>query len=236
MAVSVIRSFVFGLFVCSFSVAIQAQDIDLPKVRSSRQVDGLYENHPQLVAITGGKVTRFPGDDPTVETILIRNEKIEAISDGLKVPAGARVIEADGLHVYAGLIDAYQEIEIPFEAGKGTQYWNDQVRPQVRVAESFSMKDLKSEDNRKLGIATALIAPKDGVIKGNSAVLLMLEEEAHSEEAVSRNRLGSTFPLDRRSRPRRVSELSDGRRCTGTTGNVRRKMVHQKFLGNIVFR
>ena len=129
MAVSMIRSFVFACLafsICATSVWVPAhgQDLDLPKVRSTRQVDGLYENHPQLIAITGAMVTRFPGDEPGVKTILIRNEKFETVAVGLKAPAGARVVDAEGLHIYAGLIDAYHEVEVPFDKDRGTPYWN----------------------------------------------------------------------------------------------------------------
>ena len=184
MATSVIRSVVFTSLLFALCTTTLAQEVDLPKVRNSRQQEGLYENHPQLVAITGAMVTRFPGDEPTVKTILIRNEKFETVAAGLKAPAGARVVDAEGLHIYAGLIDAYHEVEVPFDKDRGTPYWNDQVRPQVQVAESFTIKDLKTEDKRKLGLSTVLCAPKDGVIKGQSAIMLMLDEEAKPEDAV----------------------------------------------------
>ena len=184
MATSVIRSVVFTSLLFALYTTTLAQEVNLPKVRSSRQQEGLYENHPQHVAITGAMVTRFPGDEPTVKTILIRNEKFETVAAGLKAPAGARVVDAEGLHIYAGLIDAYHEVEVPFDKDRGTPYWNDQVRPQVQVAESFTIKDLKTEDKRKLGLSTVLCAPKDGVIKGQSAIMLMLDEEAKPEDAV----------------------------------------------------
>lgn len=184
MAFSMIRCFVFTVLAWSFCATIEAQNVDIPKVRSSRQVDGLYENHPQTVAITNAMVTRFPGDEPTAETILIRNEKILSVGSSLKVPAGARVVDASGMHVYAGLIDAYHEVDVPFDNDRGTPYWNDQVRPQVRVAGSLSVKELETENKRKSGISTVLCGPKDGVIKGQSALCLMLDEDAHAEHTI----------------------------------------------------
>ncbi|QEG24039.1 amidohydrolase family protein [Mariniblastus fucicola] len=183
------------IFLLAMSSVLFAQSVDLPKVRNSRQVEGLYKNDPQLVAITGAMVTRFPGDEPSVESILIRNESIEAIGAGLTIPASAKTVDATGLHIYAGLIDAFHEIEVPFEADRGTGYWNDQVRPQVVVAESFKLKDLKTEDKRKAGFSTILCAPSDGVIKGQSALILMLDEEANQEEAVINPSFAHHFQL-----------------------------------------
>ena len=191
-----IRTAVITLLIPTVGQSLNAQkNVQIPEVRNSRQLEGLYENHPQLVAIKGAMVTRFPGDEPTTRTILIRNEKIEGVAADLNIPASAQVIEVDGLHVYAGLIDAYQEIEIPFDSETGSPYWNDQVRPQLRVATSFDMEKLKTESKREAGFTTALYAPEDGVIKGQSAVFLMLDEEANPEDAIIKADFAQHFHL-----------------------------------------
>jgi N-acetylglucosamine-6-phosphate deacetylase len=194
MTVYSLSTIVFSLFLASGNFLL-AQDVDLPEVRKSRQVEGLYENHPQLVAITGANVVRFAGDEPNVETILIRNDKIEKIEAGLEPPAGARVVEANGHYVYAGFIDAYQEVKVPFEKEQGTGYWNDQVRPQARVASTFQLDDLKTEDKRKLGFTVVLCAPEDGVIKGQSSLFLMLDEKANAEDALFAQDVAQHFHL-----------------------------------------
>jgi N-acetylglucosamine-6-phosphate deacetylase len=194
MLTHLIRS-VVGATILLTCGTLFSQQVTLPQVRNSRQLDGLYENHPQLIAIKGGSVTRFPGDDPSIETILIRDGHIESVGPDIAIPKGARVVDADGFHIYAGFIDLYHEIEIPFDHDRGTSYWNDQVRPQVEVASSLTVKDLGSESHRKSGVAVTLCAPKDGVIKGQSALLLMLDEETPAEEFILHRDVAQHFHL-----------------------------------------
>ncbi|MGH7699659.1 MAG: amidohydrolase family protein [Gemmatimonadales bacterium] len=66
-----------------------------------------------LVAQTGGTLvvrggTVYPLAGAPIEngTVVIQDGKIAAVGVGVTVPAGARVIDATGLHVYPGLFDA----------------------------------------------------------------------------------------------------------------------------------
>ena len=44
--------------------------------------------------------------DPIVNgTVVIRNDRIQAVGKDVQVPPGAGVVDATGLHVYPGLID-----------------------------------------------------------------------------------------------------------------------------------
>ena len=60
----------------------------------------------QAVAIRGGTVHTLAG--PAIEngTVVTQNGRITAVGAGAAVPAGAKVIDATGLHVYPGLFDA----------------------------------------------------------------------------------------------------------------------------------
>ncbi|MFK7962270.1 MAG: amidohydrolase family protein [Phycisphaerales bacterium] len=55
-------------------------------------------------AITGGTVHTVSGPVLDGATILCRDGKIERIGRTVKIPAGAEVIDASGMHVYPGLI------------------------------------------------------------------------------------------------------------------------------------
>ena len=58
----------------------------------------------RFFAITGATVHPMAGPTRTDVTILCKNGKIRAIGDELGLPDDARVLEADGYHVYPGLV------------------------------------------------------------------------------------------------------------------------------------
>jgi imidazolonepropionase-like amidohydrolase len=64
----------------------------------------------QELVIRGGTVHTLAGPAMTNGTILIRDGKIAEVGTGVTVPAGARVIEAAGKHVYPGLFDAITQL------------------------------------------------------------------------------------------------------------------------------
>ena len=63
---------------------------------------------PRAFALTGGTVRTAPGADPFVGAVVVRDGLIVAVgpTDEVKVPADAEAIDCEGLHLYAGFIDA----------------------------------------------------------------------------------------------------------------------------------
>ena len=61
-----------------------------------------------LVAVVGGKVhTLVPGSKPAEMTVLIDDDRIRAVGADVAIPAGAKRIDAHGLHIVPGLIDGF---------------------------------------------------------------------------------------------------------------------------------
>src|SRR5690606_16126255 len=59
----------------------------------------------QTWAIRGGTVHTLAGGEPFVGTVLIRDGRIVEVGPEVAVPAGAEVVEAEGMQVYPGLFD-----------------------------------------------------------------------------------------------------------------------------------
>ena len=62
--------------------------------------------HAQEIAIRGARILTMEGPPIQAGTILIRDGKIVALGPNLRVPSGARVVEAEGLTAMPGIIDA----------------------------------------------------------------------------------------------------------------------------------
>ena len=58
------------------------------------------------IAIRGATVHTLAGDPIESATVLMQGGRITGVGTNVTVPAGARVIDAQGLHVYPGMFDA----------------------------------------------------------------------------------------------------------------------------------
>jgi N-acetylglucosamine-6-phosphate deacetylase len=128
-------------------------------------------------ALTNATVHVRP--DQTIEhgTVVVRDGRIQAVLPGAgdkaaEPPAGARVWDCTGLHIYAGFIDAYVEVEAPKpDANQPGVHWNARVMPQRSALDGTGVDDKTAESLRKLGFAAAAISPQGGIFRGRSAVV-----------------------------------------------------------------
>ena len=70
------------------------------------------QNEAPLTVIHAGQLLAVPGQDPVAnQSILIRNERIEAIEDGFVSPDGANIIDLSDDFVMPGLIDSHVHLQ-----------------------------------------------------------------------------------------------------------------------------
>ena len=98
-----------------------------------------------MLLIKNGTVHDMVNKEPYQASILTDGKKIKAIGKDLKVPANAKVIDASGLDVYPGFIDAHCHLGldgygIGFE-GQDYNEMNDICTPQLRAVDSFNPMD-----------------------------------------------------------------------------------------------
>ena len=60
----------------------------------------------EYTAIKGGTIVPVTGDNIPQGILLIKDDRIEALGADVPIPEGARVIDAAGMFVYPGMIDA----------------------------------------------------------------------------------------------------------------------------------
>ena len=104
-------------FALALSVLVWA--IFAPLIRRAAAFEG------DAYAIKGGTVVTVTGATIQKGTVIIRNGLIEAVGADIPIPGDARVMDATGMTVYPGLIDAYTNIGLgapaptPAQGGRG---------------------------------------------------------------------------------------------------------------------
>src|SRR5439155_9684806 len=145
---------------------------------------------PRIHAVVGGRIVVAPGQVIEGGTIVMRDGVITAVGAGVPVPADARVWEGDSLTVYPGLIDAFVlPAEAPAAAGpqgppgrgrgqqaaaqpsRGAAHELSMVRAETRVSEMAPLSKDQTEGLRAAGFAAAQVAPRTGILRGQSAVV-----------------------------------------------------------------
>ncbi|MEJ7714077.1 MAG: hypothetical protein WKF84_30575 [Pyrinomonadaceae bacterium] len=139
-------------------------------------------------AIINARVFTLTSNSPLERgTIIIRNGLIESVGAQAPAPADARVIDGAGLNVYPGLIDANTAFGMPPASPRNERLPSQQspavvtsnivaaaavptgLQPELMAAELLQPGSPLIEAARNAGITAALVAPRDGILMGQSA-------------------------------------------------------------------
>jgi imidazolonepropionase-like amidohydrolase len=142
----------------------------------------LAEKQP-VYALVGGRIVSVSG--PTLEsgTLVLRDGVIQSVGADVPVPADARVIDAKGLTLTPGLIDAFGSVGLSAApaprpsggSGGGPPAASDPLAPQALALDKVRAADaLKARD---AGVTTVLVIPSEGVLPGRSALLNLSGEK-----------------------------------------------------------
>ena len=161
----------------------------------------VYAQGTGAIAIHNARIV--PVSSPVIDrgTVVLRNGLIESVGANVTPPADAWVIEADGLTVYPGLIDALSTLGIPApampETGSGGGRGGGQApgaqqagqaatqatppargpedRPMttswVRAADLVRPTDRRLETARAAGFTTSVTFPERGIFAGQGAIV-----------------------------------------------------------------
>jgi hypothetical protein len=72
-----------------------------------------YAQAPGPIALRGARIVTVSGPVLEKGTVLLRNGLIEAVGENIDVPKDAWVVDAQGITVYPGLIDALSTVGLP---------------------------------------------------------------------------------------------------------------------------
>jgi imidazolonepropionase-like amidohydrolase len=158
---------------------------------------------PTVFAIHDARVIVGPGKVLEKATVVIRDGLIKEVGPDVKPPADALLIEAKGLTLYPGFIDAMSTwgfdaalrrsesgppapVDFAAEALAATKPDNRKgMTPEFQVASALRVEDESTDNWRKNGITAHLIAPDGGFIVGQSALVSL--SSAPPREALLRS-------------------------------------------------
>lgn len=129
----------------------------------------------ETLAITGGAVYVSPDRLLDRATIVIADGKISAVGPDVAVPRGARVIDARGKVVTAGLIDSACQlglIEIELEAQSADGRFPaapDPIHAAFRTADAYDPRSAAIPVARTGGVTSVVSGPVGGLLAGQSA-------------------------------------------------------------------
>ncbi len=143
-----------------------------------------------MIAITNGKVVTVTGETYEKGTVLVENGKIAAVGADVAVPAGAEVIDAEGMWVMPGLIDCHTHISnfneprtMPSIPSDGNEM-SDPITPQVRAMDAVNPYDYAIDVVRKAGFSTVCILPGSANLIGGTGICIKLRNASTAEEMI----------------------------------------------------
>jgi imidazolonepropionase-like amidohydrolase len=142
---------------------------------------------PRVHAIVSARIVTAPGQVIARGTIVMRDGVIVAVGADVQPPADARIWEADSLTVYPGLIDAFVQTPdasaqtraegsrrrpaAPAQEGRGATHELAVVRAETHATSMLPVADDQRAALRAAGFTLVQLAPRAGVVRGETAVV-----------------------------------------------------------------
>ncbi len=148
-------------FVLASSAVAQNKSTWLPKPTGS-------------VALVGGTVHTVTGGTLENATVLVQGDRITAVGAHVAVPAGARVIDCRGKHVYPGFVAANSQLgltEVSTVTGSNDTQETGNLNPNARAEVQINPDSELLPVTRVNGITSALTVPGGGAVTGTSALI-----------------------------------------------------------------
>jgi imidazolonepropionase-like amidohydrolase len=130
-------------------------------------------------------------------TVVIRDGLIKEVGENARIPADARIINGTGMTVYPGLIDGFTSLGLPAPtpapaggggrqaalaaaaaAGQQPDPTASHGDPSLSAADQVKPGGTTIDDERAVGVTTALTSSQQGIFPGQSAVINLAGEDA----------------------------------------------------------
>ena len=164
------------------------------------QSDGSQQNltgKAGTFAIMNARIVTVSGAVIENGTLLIQDGKIAAVGTNVSIPSGAERIDAKGLSVFPGMIDAATNMglaEIPAVAATVDLVETGDMNPNAKAIKGINPHSSHVNVTRVNGITTVLSLPAGGIISGQAAVINLNGATPTEMEVVPEFGLVINFP------------------------------------------
>lgn len=151
--------------------------------------------------------------------LIIRDGKIIAVGNDLKVPAGAVEVDCKGKYIYPSFIDLYADYGttilqrqgglVPGQQPqlstntRGAYGWNQAIKSEADAYKVFAVDNAKAKILREAGFGTVLSHVRDGIARGTGALvtlssekenLVILKEKASTHYSFNKGNSTQSYP------------------------------------------
>ncbi|MDX2171609.1 MAG: amidohydrolase family protein [Bacteroidota bacterium] len=144
--------------------------------------------------------------------LLIQDGKILNVGEKLEIPKNAIVYDLKGKYIYSSFIDLYSDYGMPeikqnhrngfgpqMESNiKGAYGWNQAIKADVEAYKQFTHNKDKANELKKLGIGAVVTCPKDGIVRGSGAFVL-LNNSSKENESIITDKAAAFYSLNKGS-------------------------------------
>ncbi len=128
----------------------------------------------ETVALVGGMLHPVSRPDVAGGTIVLRDGKIAALGAGLEIPAGAKVVDVRGRHVYPSLFPVLTDLGlVEISSVRATVDTTElgEINPQARADFAMNFDSELLPVARSAGILIAGVTPGGGIVSGSLAAM-----------------------------------------------------------------
>ncbi|HSE62182.1 MAG TPA: amidohydrolase family protein [Thermoanaerobaculia bacterium] len=128
----------------------------------------------ETIALVGGTVHPVSGPDLPNGTVVITDGKIAAVGANVPVPAGAKVVDVSGKHVYPTLVPAATNLGlVEISAARATVDTTEtgDVNPDARADVAMNFDSELLPVTRSAGVLVAGVTPTGGIVSGSGAAM-----------------------------------------------------------------
>ncbi|MAY75631.1 MAG: hypothetical protein CMJ31_13130 [Phycisphaerae bacterium] len=134
--------------------------------------NGVRVAENELVAFVNATIHPEPGVTLEDAMLVVFRGRVQAVSEQVEPPAGARVHDLGGRHVYPAFVDAWVETETPEVSAEAPgRHWNALVTPERSVLDGKGLSEKAAEGLRKNGFGAVAAVPEGGIFAGRAAVV-----------------------------------------------------------------